>query len=230
MQRYLNRNYLIKIFTNNQLKYEIILSLYRSIFNNYKLPEHMRKYKIYLAVILVSLFFVQCTNENAFLIKKNNVGLISSTDKVSDIEIIFANDSVVSHLNEGALGDGESKFSGNNDEYLIYSKEGIHLLTLVPKTSQDSSSTIKYVDVFDTRFMTDKKLSLKSEFKDVNMNYMINKVESTLSSATLYIDELNATIAIDKSELGLDPFSVKKVQIEQIPEMAKLKSMTIWFD
>lgn len=190
----------------------------------------MNKLKTIITLLLIVFVFSQCTNENEFLIKKNNVGLISSTDKVSDIEIIFANDSVVSHLSEGALGDGESRFKGNNDEYLIYSKEGKHLLTLVPKISQDSLSTIKYVDVFDARFMTDKKLSLKSEFKDVNMNYMINKVESTLSSATLYIDELNATIAIDKSELGLDSFSVKKVQKDQIPEMAKLKSMTIWFD
>ena len=100
----------------------------------------------------------------------------------------------------------------------------------MPKTSQDSSSTFKYVDVFDNQFKTEKELSLKSEFKDVNMNYMINKVETTLSSATLYIDELNATIAIDKSELGIDTFSVKKVKLEQIPEMAKIKSMTIWFE
>jgi len=59
---------------------------------------------------------------------------------------------------------------------------------------------------------------------------MINKVETTLSSATLYIDELNATITIDKKELGINPFSVDKVKLEQIPEMAKIKSMTIWFD
>lgn len=204
--------------------------MYRSIFNNHKLPEHMRNYKIYLAVILVSLFLIQCTNENAFLIEKNRVGLISSTDRVSDIEMIFANDSVVSHLSEGALGDGESKFKGDNDEYLIYSKDGKHLLTLVPKTSQDTSSTIKYVDVFDNQFKTEKQLALTSQFKDVNLHYMINKVETTLSSATLYIDELNATITIDKKEMGINPFSTDKVQLEQIPEMAKLKTMTIWFE
>ena len=230
MQRYLNRNNSIKKTTNIHYTYEIILILYRSIFNNHKLPEHMREYKIYLSVIIVSLFLVQCTNENAFLIEKNRVGLISSTDKVSDIEMIFTNDSVVSHLSEGALGDGESKFKGDNDEYLIYSKEGKHLLTLVPKTSQDSSSTIKYVDVFDNQFKTDKELSLTSQFKDVNLHYMINKVETTLSSATLYIDELNATLSIDKKELGMNGFNAEKVKIEQIPEMANLKSMTIWFD
>lgn len=190
----------------------------------------MNKLKTISTLLLITFLFSQCTNENAFLIEKNRVGLISSTDKVSDIEMIFENDSVVSHLSEGALGDGESKFKGDNDEYLIYSKEGKHLLTLVPKISQDSSSTIKYVDVFDNKFKTDKELALTSQFKDVNLHYMINKVETTLSSATLYIDELNATITIDKKELGINPFSTDKVQLEQIPEMAKLKSMTIWFE
>ncbi len=166
---------------------------------------------------MIVLVFSQCTNENAFLIEKNRVGLVSSIDKVSDIEMIFANDSVVSHLSEGDLGDGKSKFNGDNDEYLIYSKEGKHLLTLVPKISQDSSSTIKYVDVFDNQFRTDKELALTSQFKDVNLHYMINKVETTLSSATLYIDELNATITIDKKELGvtrlvLTKFSWNKFQ------------------
>ncbi|MFK5878026.1 MAG: hypothetical protein QM478_00875 [Flavobacteriaceae bacterium] len=190
----------------------------------------MNKLKTISTLLLIVFVFSQCTNENNFLIEKNRVGLISSTDKVSDIEMIFINDSVVSHLSEGALGDRKSKFNGDNDEYLIYSKEGKHLLTLVPKTSLDSSSTIKYVDVFDNQFKTDKELALTSQFKDVNMHYMINKVETTLSSATLYIDELNATITIDKKELGINPFSTDKVQLEQIPEMANLKSITIWFD
>lgn len=190
----------------------------------------MNTLKTVIALLLVAVVFSQCTNENDFLIERNRVGLICSTDKVSDIEFIFANDSIVSHGSEGDLGDGKSKFNGDNDEYLIYSKEGKHLLTLVPKTSQDSSSTFKYVDVFDNQFKTEKELSLKSEFKEVNMNYMINKVETTLSSATLYIDELNATISIDKEELGIDAFSIEKVKLEQIPEMAKIKSMTIWFE
>ena len=103
-------------------------------------------------------------------------------------------------------------------------------MTIVPKTSQDSTSTIKYVEIFDNLYHTDKEISLESTFGDVNLNYMINKVESTLSSATLYIDGLNATLSIDKSELGMDMFSKKEVRLEQIPDVAKIKRMTIWFD
>ena len=43
------------------------------------------------------------------------------------------------------------------------------------------------------------------------------------------MDELNATIAIDKEELGLRDFSTQKVSLEQIPDLAKMKSFVVWF-
>jgi len=204
-----------------------MIERYKNV-NLYKIFS-MNRLKLIGALLLVIVVFSQCTNENDFLIKKNRVGLISNKDKVSDIKTIFSNDSIVSHLSEGDLGNEGSQFK-NNDEYLIYSKEGRHLLTLIPRVSHDSTSTIKYVDIFDKQYVTAKKIALESYFKDVNLNYMINKVETSLSSATLYIDELNATLSIDKKELGINSFSTAKINIEQIPEMAKIKSMTIWFD
>ena len=58
----------------------------------------------------------------------------------------------------------------------------------------------------------------------------MNKVETTLTSAMLYIDELNATIAIDKEDLGINKFSREEIQINQIPDLAKVKYFTIWFN
>ena len=84
--------------------------------------------------------------------------------------------------------------------------------------------------ICDKNFHTDKGISLKSTFKDINENYMVNKVETTLTSATLFIDELNATIAIDKKELGLNSFSREEIRLEQIPDIAKIKFFTIWFN
>ena len=82
----------------------------------------------------------------------------------------------------------------------------------------------------DPRFTTEKGINLNSPFKDINLNYRINKVETSLLSATLYIDELNATIALDKADLGVSQFSREEIKIEQIPDMAKIKYFTIWFD
>ncbi len=70
----------------------------------------------------------------------------------------------------------------------------------------------------------------KTRFQEINANNNITKVETSFSSATLFIDDLNATISIDKSDLGLKEFSMQKVSIDQIPDLAKIKSFTIWFN
>ena len=62
------------------------------------------------------------------------------------------------------------------------------------------------------------------------MNNKINRVETTLTSATLFLDDLNTTIAIDKEELGLRDFTTQKVTLEQIPDLAKMKSFIVWFN
>lgn len=183
-----------------------------------------------ITLLFVSVLMYNCSSADDFLVAKNKVGKISNKNTVLDIESLFVNDSIVTHLSEGSLGNEESELTQDNDEYLIYSKEGKHLLTIVPRDPQDSTSTIKYVEVFDPLFKTDKEVSLLSPFKDVNLNYMIDKVETSLSSATLYIDELNATLAIDKRELGISSMGMAPISLEQIPDLAKIKSMTIWFE
>lgn len=189
----------------------------------------MNKLKTIAGLLLIGLLFAQCAKDS-FLIEKNRVGLLSNTDVVSDIESIFINDSIVKNLSEGEFGEGNANLTIDNDEYLIYSKEGKHLMTVVPKTEHDSTSTIKYIQIMNPQFKTEKGLTLNSPFKDINVNYRINKVEASLYSATLYIDELNATIALDKSDLGINQFSREEIKIEQIPDMAKIKYFTIWFD
>ncbi|OIQ37887.1 MAG: hypothetical protein BM563_07495 [Bacteroidetes bacterium MedPE-SWsnd-G1] len=190
----------------------------------------MKRISIILGLLLIVLTITSCSRENKTIIEKNRVGLVCSQDLIGEIETIFANDSIVKNLSEGALGGGETKYVQDNDEYLVYSKQGKHLMTIVPNEQHDSASTIKYVQIVDPQFKSDKGLSLSSSFKDINVNYMINKVETSLSSATLYIDELNATIALDKKEIGVNPFSTQEIKIEQIPDMAKIKYLTIWFD
>lgn len=190
----------------------------------------MKRIKFTSLLLILSLCLVQCAKSNDFLIEKNRVGKVCHLDKVSDIESLFESDSIVKMSSEGNFSGGADEPNQLNDEYLIYSKEGKHLLTLVPKNASDSASTIKYVEVFDPQFKTAKELSIRTPFKDINSGYMINKVETTLSSATLYIDELNATLSIDKKDLGMNSFTTQKVQLEQIPELAKIKSMTIWFE
>ena len=103
------------------------------------------------------------------------------------------------------------------------------MLTIVPKEQLDSTSTIKSIQIFDDRFKTTTGLNIRTSFSDIRANNTIDKIESSFYSATLFIDELNATIAIDKEELGLKTFSIQKVTVEQIPDLAKIKSFIVWF-
>ncbi len=179
-----------------------------------------------ISIVAIALLFVQC-GKSKYAIEKGKVGALTTKTKVKEIAAIFANDSIVKILSEGAKG--ENMFQ-DDDEYRIYEKGGKHLLTIIPKEQLDSVSTIKSIEVFDDRFQTKTGLNVNSTFQEINTNNTISKVESTFSSATLYIDDLNATIAIDKEDLGLKEFSTQKVSLEQIPDLAKVKSFTVWFN
>ena len=190
----------------------------------------MKNYFKILSIALISLLFAQCSGENQFLIEKNSVGKINNEHLISDIETLFAKDSVVTRLSEGDLGGEDTKYLQEEDKYLIYSKKGKHLLTIVPRVQHDSTSKIKYIEIINSQFKTEKEVSLLTPFKELNFNYTVNNIEMSLSSATLYIDELNATISMRKSDIGVNPFETKKISLDQIPDMAKINHFTIWFD
>jgi hypothetical protein len=184
------------------------------------------KYIHLLAISLILLVVASCSNSKRYKISKGKVGQISKKTTVKDLDKLFENDSIVKNLSEGSMGDN---YFQDDDEYMIYDQEGKLLLTLIPKDQHDSTSTIKSIKIHDPRFSTETGLNLNSKFVEINANNRINRVESTLKSATLFIDELNATIAIDKEELGLQEYSTQKVSLDQIPDLAKIKSFIIWF-
>jgi len=187
----------------------------------------MKKVLLSSLALLLLFSISSCSNSEKFEIQKGKVGHLTTKTTIKELSTIFKNDSIVSNLSEGALGDN---YFQDDDEYLIYSKEGKHLLTIIPKEQLDSTSTIKSIEIFDDRFITKTGLNLRTPFIDIRANNNINKIESSFSSATLFIDDLNVTIAIDKEELGLKAFSDQKVKINQIPDIAKMKSFIVWFN
>ncbi len=185
--------------------------------------------KIFYLITLL-IFFVQCNQSNKYEVKKGMVGNINKQTIIADLGKIFKNDSIVSNKSYLDSLNTKKMFSLNDDEFDIYSKTGKKLLEITANTQNDSLSKIKSIGIYDSNYVTDKGISLKSTFKDINENYLVNNVETTLTSATLFIDELNATISIDKKELGISKFSREEVALNQIPDMAKIKYFTIWFN
>jgi len=184
--------------------------------------------KITLLLVVLALS-IQCSRENEYLIENGKVGLVNKETTVNDLKTIFENDSIVSQLSNGSISQLNG-FFGGTDQYDVYSKTGEKLLEIVPEKSNDSTSKIKSIQIFSDKYKTASGLNLKSVFKDIHSNYVIDKVETTLTSATLYIDELNATIAIDKEDLGIKKFSREEITVDRIPDTSKLKYFTIWFN
>ena len=177
-----------------------------------------------LFLLMISIAIVSCKNENEFLIAKGQLGKITKATKVGELDAIFRNDSLVSHLDKDNFADSPY------DEYLVYDKQSGHMLTIIPKTQNDTTSTIESIQIFDKKYKTVTGLNIGSTFKDIIDNYNINKVESTFTTAVLFVDELDATITIDKKELGIKDFGTQKISKDQIPDLAKIKTFTLWFD
>lgn len=180
----------------------------------------------FLGFLLAIVVMTSCADESKYKIEKGKVGPIDETTMMKDLDNLFPKDSIVERLGEGATGD---TYFADDDEYLIYEKGGKLLLTVVPNETLDSLSTIKSVEIHDARFKTESGITLDSNFSEINANNKL-RPESTLQSVTLFVDELNATITIDKSELGLSNFNSQKISLEQIPDLAKIKSFVVWFN
>ncbi len=186
----------------------------------------MKKLTKIVSILCISFLFIQCGNDN-FSVAKGKVGELTTKTTVQELDKIFAKDSLVKILSEGAKG---NNYFQDDDVYKVYEKGGKLLLKIVPKEQLDSSSVIKSVEIFDERFKTENGLNINSTFNEINANNAISKIEPSFSSVTVFIDDLNATLTIDKEGLGLSDFNMKKVSIEQIPDLAKMKSFTIWFN
>ena len=180
-----------------------------------------------ILVIAFSVFIISCSNSSKFKIEKGKVGNINTKTTVKELSAIFKNDSIVKNLSEGAQGDN---YFQEDDEYFVFEKGGKLLLTILPKEQLDSTSTIKSIEIHDERFKTESGINLNSTYLEINANNNINRVESTFSSATLFLDNLNTTITIDNEELGLKEFNTQKVSKEQIPDLAKMKTFIVWFN
>ncbi len=170
-----------------------------------------------LAFISISL--LSCGRDaDPFLIDTTRVGSLTKEIKINQLDSIFSEDSIV-RKNSG------SNFFNSTSEIEIFDKEGKPLLILEPIQQFDSTSTVGYIQIMDSRFQTAKGLSNASTFGDVVKNYEISRIENTLNSAVVFIDELNLYLTIDKKDL---PSSLRydtdtRITASQIPDDAKIK-------
>lgn len=177
---------------------------------------------VFLAVI--SIFMIQCKKENMqFLITKDSIGKLSRSTLVSELQTVFAQDSIVRDADTLKIGNGSQQIK-------IYEKGGAHLLTLTP--DRESIQKIKHIRIFDTRFETAKGIGLKSTFKDIRDNYQIRKIITSTKNVVIFLKDSDLYFTIDKQEL---PSSLRygastNIEAVQIPDDAKIKYMMIGWE
>jgi len=168
---------------------------------------------------LITISLIACGRDSdPFLIDSTRVGTLTKEVRINQLDSVFSEDSIV------RSGSG-NEFLNSNNEIQIFDKEGKPLLILEPIQQFDSTSTIGYMQILDSRFQTEKGLSNMSTFGEVVENYQISRIENTINSAVVFIDELNLYLTIDKKEL---PASLRfdtdaKISASQIPDNAKIK-------
>ncbi|NNL15427.1 MAG: hypothetical protein HKO81_02145 [Flavobacteriaceae bacterium] len=174
--------------------------------------------KLSLAIVIV-LFFSTCAKkQDPFLIQKHNIGLLTDSTQVRQLDSIFINDSIVRFV-------GGDEFTGNINNIDIYDKDGNHLLVLTPTEALDSTAVIDNIRILDPRYKTAKNISNLSTFKDIQNAYKINRIDNLINSININVNEINAYFTIDKKELPANLRFDMKLTIEasQIPDDAKIK-------
>ncbi|MDU8885966.1 hypothetical protein RXV94_07320 [Yeosuana sp. MJ-SS3] len=177
----------------------------------------MKKYLI--KIILLLVIFVGCNKEeNPFQIAKQNVGLLTDSTQVKDLESVFINDSIVKYK-------GDSEFTGDINNIEIFNKDGKKTLVLSPNKINDSTAVISNVNILDSNYKTDKNISILSTFKDIQNNYKISRIDNLINSVVVTVNDINATFTIDKKELPANlRFDMKlKIEATHIPDGAKIK-------
>ena len=182
--------------------------------------------KTLVFTVLATLLLVGCGDEkDPYLVKNDAVGPVTKTTQMKQLDSIFAQDSIVK-LNpvRNAID--------TQGEVEVYDKEGNKLLLLSPYDESDPSSRIANIQIFDSRYKTEKGITKSSTFKEVKANYEIEAIENAINSVVVFLKGTNLYITIDKKEL---PEEVRynfnsKIEASQIPDNATFKYFMIGWD
>ncbi|MFS4467109.1 hypothetical protein [Maribacter sp. 2210JD10-5] len=178
---------------------------------------------IFILFILVAFTRCEPEKDSNFVITSEEVGKLKKSSLARDIELIYAEDSLVMDTVRLNFGSGASKIK-------VYEKGGFHLLTLTPNS--DSIPTIQNVQINDPRFATEKGITIRSTFKDIQEAYTIKKIITSINNVVILLKDSDIYFTIDKSELpaNLRYNANSSIEAVQIPDDAKIKYLMVGWD
>lgn len=182
----------------------------------------MKKYSIILTISGI-LFLIGCAEKDpTFLISEEKVGKLDKISLVRDLDLIYEGDSLVKDTLRARVGNAVRKIK-------VYEKGGAHLLTLTP--TADSIPKIENVAIEDPRFTTETGIGLESTFKNIQEQYEIKKIVTTLNSVVVFPKGSALYFTIDKEELPANlRYTAANIDAVQIPDEAKIKYLMLGWE
>lgn len=170
-------------------------------------------------VLLLAAFAMSCgTDKMSKTIEKNHLGDINKDTSLEELDLLFKGDSI-------------EKFPEGEEivrEFRVFDAQGKPSLVILPFVENDTVKGIELIKIYDASYTTEKGISTASTFKEIADQYSISKIEPAFTAAVLFIDELNATISLNKKDLNLDEFDMRPIVQEQIPDLARVNYITLW--
>ena len=96
----------------------------------------------------------------------------------------------------------------------------------------DSVQKIVNIQIYDTRYLTEKGIGINSTFRDIKDNYSIKKIITTFNNIVILLKDNDMYFTIDKKELPANIRYNTKINVEavQIPDVAKIKYFMIGWE
>ena len=176
-----------------------------------------------LLFLIVPLLFAYCTpdREDPFLVGKDRVGKLLKSNRASQLDSIYQQDSLVR--------DTASMAMGRNGRIDVYETGGKHLLTLTPMA--DSLERIGNIRIWDPRFHTEAGIGLESTFGEIEKAYEIRKVVSSRSNILILLKDHPVYFTISREELPAAlRYTDTPIEAVQIPDGARIKYMMVGWE
>ena len=132
--------------------------------------------------ILIALLLIQCKKETStdFLIGNTSFGNLNSSNVITDLETVFAKDSVV-------LDTTSILFDSSTKNYKVFENGGKPLFSVT--NSKEDSLKIKTIRILDGRYTTADGVGLNSTFGEIRKKYTIKKLLSTRQNVIVTLNE-----------------------------------------
>ncbi len=181
----------------------------------------------YLSLISLFVIITSCqTQNNDFIIKNRQVGKLTDSTTVAQMKQLYQNDSIVKKTQ------GNAAFDPYDEYTIIDRKSKSVLMVVIPKKINDETSILKQVDIKSPKFQTEKGVNLNATFGDFKAKHKIGRIDETFKHIVVFIDDLNATIDLDKDVIPLNARNDSSIKIDEtlIPDHSKIKDFVVFLN